>query len=226
MLIVLGLPFLLLSHADARVRRGALTGLALVAVVTIPSGLHKAYRALVASRSGESIVFRFPVDCVARVSRALVALAPDGRIAQSDFQLVKYFVGDHPVVDLHGLNDVRIAHEPWGDRVTFGKFSQANGIRTNAEIYVYGNRLWSERPMAAHPLREILEDARLHWQFVGYGRGPEWPEREQVTSEEIEALVAAYRPASLRACGAFFNFLIRRDVAERASASGVMIGPS
>jgi hypothetical protein len=236
MLLVLVLPFLLLGHRNARVRGAAVAALAIVALVSVATGVEKLGRAAAAARAGEPVLFRFPVECVADVAQTLVALAPEGRIAQSDFQLVKFFAGDHRVVDLHGLNDARIAHEPWSDRVTFGKFSQAGGIRENAEIYVYGNRLWSEEPMAQRALRDVLVDADLHWQFVGYGRGEDWPERERITPEQVEALVGAYRTASLRACGAFFNFLIRRDVAERSLAArtgvfgargvgGVVIGP-
>jgi hypothetical protein len=226
MTLVLLLPFALLSHGSGRVRAGALAALVVLFVSTVPSSVQEAARYASGIRAGEPLLFRFPVDCVADLTQRLVAIAPKGRIAQSDFQMVKYFAGgDYPVVDLHGLNDHDLAHEAFDERITFGKFSQAGGIRANAEIYVYGYRAWNDEPMAAHSLRSVLTDRDLHWQFTGYGHGTQWPQREQVTPEQAEALVAAYRPATLRACETYFNFLVRRDIA-RSLPPDVMLGSS
>lgn len=224
--LLLLMGFQLLANREAGLRALGAAFLAFLFLAFLSTGVATAAASVRSWRAGAPVVFRFPVACVREVVERLVSLVPGGTVAQSDFQMLKFFAPDQRVLDLHGLNDRALAHVPVEDRVTFGKFSQDAGIRANAELYVYGNRIWTDEPMAQHSLRAVLSDAEQHWRFAGYGRGPEYPSREKLTPEQIEALVRSYLPASIPGCGSYFNFLIRKDVARRLTADGRGAGVS
>lgn len=226
MTLALLLPFALLRDAAPRVRGIGIAALAIAGIAFVPWGLGRAAESARALRAGEPVLFKFPTDCARDLCQRLAALAPDGSLAHSDFQLVKFFAPDQRVIDLEGLNDRAIAHRPQHSPVLYGKFSQQLGIDTNAEIYVFGSRRWTATPMARLPLRRVLTETDLLWRYTGFGVSDEWPDQEKLTPAQIDALVDAYRPASMRGCDAWFNFLIRKDVARGTTRQGVMIGPS
>jgi hypothetical protein len=154
--------------------------------------------------------------CERRVAARLADLVgDDGAVSQTDFQRLKYFSDATRVVDLHGLSTAWIAHEPWNEQVTYGKFRHDLALRVGAEIWVYGYRQGSRQvPMAAVPTDKLLADPATYSHFVGY-------EAPAHVRADIEAI---YLPASIRECGRFFNFLVRRDVAREHVEAGVLVG--
>jgi hypothetical protein len=136
-------------------------------------------------------------------------------LSQTDFQRLKYFVDDARVIDLHGLNTAWIAHRPRTEPVRYGKFRHELGLEVRAEVWVYGHRLGSHHvPMAVVPMAALLADPAAYERFVGYG----------APAHVHDAMAAAYLPASIAECGAYFNFLVRRDLGERFVHAGVLVG--
>jgi hypothetical protein len=149
------------------------------------------------------------------VAERLAAIFPGGTVAQSDYQRVKYFADGLRVVDLHGLNDRRIAHERVDGQVVFGKFRHQHGIDAAAEVWIYGHKsLFNRVPLAGFSMQRVMHDPAVYEPLVGYG----------VRRQQAAAMRAMYLPASLPSGGQFFNFLVRRDVAARAAAAGVLVG--
>lgn len=145
----------------------------------------------------------------------LQAAFPGLTVAQSDYQRVKYFADRVRVVDLHGLNDRRIAHEPDPGQVLFGKFRHQHGIAAAADVWIYGYKSFFNRvPLAGFSMQRVMHDPAVYEPLVGYG----------VRRQQAAAMRATYLPASLPLGGQYFNFLVRRDLAPRALAAGILVG--
>lgn len=213
-LFVLALAFAI-ARASSPLRRLSLALLVLICIgqlVAIAGDLPAAF---------SSMAKRWPLSektyaCERRVADRIADLVGErGSVSQTDFQRLKYFSDSTHVVDLHGLSTAWIAHEPWAEQVTYGKFRHELALRVGAEVWVYGYRQGSRQiPMAAIPTDRLLADPAAYSRFVGY----EAPERVRAD------IKAAYLPASIQECDRFFNFLVRRDVAQRFVGAGVIVG--
>ena len=160
------------------------------------------------------------LGCDIEASRSIEALGISS-FAQTDLQRFK-FLNDHlRVIDASGLNDAQAAHESVAARVRWGKGGVAHAVRTNAEAFSYGYRFpYSSRPMAEYTARELVQDDALRDRFIGSHFGDAYPE-----PDAGGLLHANFRPASLRACGSWFNFWLRADIAQRyENREGLIVG--
>jgi hypothetical protein len=197
--------------------RGRRIGQALLLATALLEG------ARLAGHAGEvrAELARWPVHegqlaCEREVSLRLAALtAPDRRIGQSDFQMIKYFADEARVLDLAGLNHKEIARRPLHRSVTFGKFDHPIALEYGPEVWFYGYRLASRgQPMALAPMADLLGDPAVADRFIGYPAPPAL--RAEIT--------ARYLPASLAACGRFYNFLLARELAPSFAAARILVG--
>ena len=156
--------------------------------------------------------------CEAEAFRKVAAVRPDLAVAQSDCQLYKFFCDRTRVIDLHGLNDTAIAHEPANRPIKWGKYSHSTALRIGAPIWIWGFKWMARRPIAKIPMERLISDRALVRRFAGH--------REAVTGQAGEKMVRDYVPASLRACGgrAYFNFLVRKEFASQFRAAGIEVG--
>lgn len=151
--------------------------------------------------------------CDIAVVSSLKRLEPEA-IAESDYQRLKLWADDLRVVDLSGLSDRQIAHRPEPGPVRFGKASWDDVLRDHAGVVIMGSR-YIGAPLAAHSTREVLATPALMAAHFGI----------EAPSALVDPISAAYTTASLRTCGGSFNFLVRRDLAARATGNGVRVGP-
>jgi hypothetical protein len=145
---------------------------------------------------------------------------PGGSVAQTDFQMLKYFEDDLRVIDLHGLNDRAIAHRPVPEPVRFGKYRPEDAVQADPEAWVMGYRFVQHTPLSAYPLRDLLLNDALQGRFIGYGADSRGSAATQ------SAIIARYLPASLSVCGRYYNLLVRKDVSSRFANAGFLIGPA
>lgn len=143
--------------------------------------------------------------------------------AQTDQQRFKYVADWLRVIDASGLNDRIAAHTKVEGRVGFGKGGVTHAVQTNAESFSYGYMFpYSPQPMARLSSREIIDDDGTRARYVGARFGEPYPE-----DDAAKKLFDHFRPASLRACGGWFNFWLRKDLAETMqSRNDVVVGPS
>ena len=138
------------------------------------------------------------------------------RIAETDFQRMKWFDDDLDVVDLAGLNDRARAHERNPGRNQWGKGGFRDAPATGAEVLVLGPRWLYAKSMATVTTRAIADDPQVARELLG-ARFPE---------SARDALLARYVPAALpNACGGgYMNFFVRNDRAPVLASSGAAIG--
>lgn len=155
-------------------------------------------------------------ECDRQIARSLEALLGTGTVAQSDYQKLKYFADGLRVVDLQGLNDRAIAHEPWPGPVRWGKYRHAHGVREAAPIWIFGYRTeLHETPLADAGIERALTDEAVWSRHIGYA-----PE-----GADAEAIRRLYAAASLPVCGKYFDVLVRRDVAQELASKGLLVEP-
>lgn len=145
---------------------------------------------------------------------------PGWRIAQTDYQRLKYFADELQPLDLTGINDRSIAHRRVEGSVVWGKFSYAVALQRRPELWILGHQVEPHaaprEPLASRTLGEVLGRPALAQSYFGYA----------VEEQFVAPLLADYTAASLPACGGYFNFLIRRDLAEKARALGLLVAPA
>jgi hypothetical protein len=216
-MVLAPVALLLLGLDGDRLARGAaLTalGVQLAAMIVVPAYLLIAQRPFLARWLYDNVPVRtdsFPCHHIAATQ--LSRLFPDGVVAQTDDQRLKYFADALTVRDLTGLNDRAIAHRPVPGPVRWGKLDLLRAIADRPDAIVLGHRT-EPNPLALAdpPLDETFHTAALHDAFFGYG----------VPDPIADAFVASYRPASLAVCEGWFNFLVRADLAP--TAPGLRLG--
>ena len=159
-------------------------------------------------------------DCHRRIAEALASMEPAPVVAETDYQIVKYFAPELTVIDLQGLSDRAIAHRPVAEPVRFGKFGWSTALERDPDVWIYGYRVaYPGCPALAgtSPLR-ALTDPALYEPCFGYGAPP----------EQAEVVAARYRLATLRVCELNANLLVRRGLEARARAAGFRVedGPA
>ncbi len=156
--------------------------------------------------------------CQEEAMLEMAAVNPDLAVAQSDCQRFKFFSDRTRVIDLHGLNDEAIAHEPTDRPVRWGKYSHEEAVRIGAPIWIWGHRWITSSPLSEIPLERLVSNPDLVRRFTGYGEAPRGESREK--------MVRDYVPVSLRTCGggSYFNFLVRREYASQFRAAGMEVG--
>ena len=162
-------------------------------------------------------------SCDAEIAARLRALTnrPEGiwLIAQTDYQRLKYFADDLQPLDLTGLNDRSIAQRRVEGPVRWGKFSYAVALQRRPELWILGHQVEPHaaprEPLARQALAKVLADPELAESYFGYA----------VEAPLVAPLLADYTAASLPACGGYFNFLIRRELAGPARAAGLLLAP-
>lgn len=152
--------------------------------------------------------------CEQQAARQLAAVAPNATVMQTDWQRLAWFTDGLRVIDLHGLNDREIARLPVEGPVRYGKFTHAHALTVGAPVWVYGHRLASDVPMAAVPMVMLLTDPAVASRFVGY----------VAPADQVDAIAAAYVPASIPVCGRYFNVLVRREHAAALASAGLLVG--
>lgn len=137
-------------------------------------------------------------------------------MAQSDYQMFKYFADDVHVIDLHGLSDREIAHRPSLGRVKWGKFRVADGLARRPAVWFFGYKIGYQTAVPIHEvgMRGALTDPAIYENTFGY----------TATGDEREALIDRYRPATVTCANRVYNFLVAREYAPRLRAAGFAVG--
>jgi hypothetical protein len=197
----------------------AINALVAVTLVQVVGALQRLDERLV--RLSEWPLTLEDVACDRRFAAWLARHGADLTVAQSDFQRLKFFADELDVIDLRGLNDVAIAHRPWPGPNRWGKYTHELGLEVNAPVWVWGRRLHTPEPMAAHPMDELLGDAGRLVYFSG------WPEQEALAGTPVgERFRRAYVPASIEICGVYRNVFLHQELKARFSSAGALIGSS
>lgn len=157
-------------------------------------------------------------ECEAKAIRRVGAVGAGIAVMQSDCQRFKFFSDSTPVIDLHGLSDRRIAHLPAPGRVTWGRYSHDIALSVAAPIWVVGYGWWLPKPMSALPLSELIASNALMRQYTGPYSAP--------GKDTAERIVDLYTTASVRACGMYFNFLVRKEHAATFRRHGISVNGS
>jgi hypothetical protein len=155
--------------------------------------------------------------CEGGVAHALQRVVPDGTVAQTDFQRLKYWSEPLRVRDLEGLNDREIAHQRVEGPVRLGKFRPATVLRSRPEVWIPGHQFRTLRSRVATP-SPLLADAATQMRVLGFDEPAKAAEGEVAT-----ALAALYVPASLEACGLTYNLFVRKDLAAQFAAAGFSV---
>jgi hypothetical protein len=154
--------------------------------------------------------------CVREQAASLEAAIPGGTVAETDFQIIKYYGEDLRVLDLCGLTDREIAHRPVLDHVRWGKVDLMDVVRRRPDAFLWGTTPGRRRSMADVSMHQILTDPHTHHYFTRV---------EALPSPEIASgFEALYVPAAYPVCGAWFNVVIRKDLAPGFAAAGYRIG--
>ncbi len=218
-LLVLPLLFLptTLIVAAARMNRLRFLPIALLVILTIGQ---IAQSALVWENSSARNRIAWPHGlekdfwCDQEISSKLARIVGEGPVAQSDYQRLKFFADSIQVIDLVGLNNREIAHQLWDSPVLYGKYKLRNGIETAAPIWIYGKILKiTSVPMTQFPMDAVLRDAAVASIFIGYLANP----------QNAKQMSKIYTPASIQACGGYFNLLVQRDQARFYSEKGLLL---
>ena len=203
--------------APGRIRQGALAVVAMVAMVELSLALgHPLARLRFARAQWPMTIEQF--SCELPLAQRLRQANAGGAVAQTDFQRLKYFDDALQVIDLHGLSDMAIAHQPVSEPVVWGKFDPATVVERRPEVWIWGNAFLGSEPMSAYPMRRLLDDDGLQERFAGYTG------RERARGAIADAIATSYVPASTRLCEGYFNLLVRSDVASRYAAAGFVVG--
>lgn len=153
--------------------------------------------------------------CDREIAAQLKQVAESEVVGQTDYQRLKFFADELTVLDLTGLNDRSIAHESEPLPVAWGKFSYGRTLARAPALLVLGHEVRpSAQPMSSWSIQGLAADPQRCEAFIGYPIEPAW----------TDALAARYVTASLRACGGYFNLLVRRDRAETFRSRGLLIG--
>jgi hypothetical protein len=155
-------------------------------------------------------------QCVGLFAAALQRAVPGGSVAETDYQLVKYYADGLEVIDLPGLSDRAIAHRPEPGHVRWGKTDLADVLRRRPEAFLWGTTPSRDRSMAEVSPRQLVSEYRTHRYFT---RTKELPPKEIA-----DGLVDLYLTASIPICGRPFNLLVRKDVAPRFTETGFTVG--
>lgn len=209
---------ILATHVAALHLRGLEAVAPLAVLVTVAgAGLREAGRdapaKLTAIAQGAMVEDDFA--CSREISRRLAAVVPDARVAQHDFQRFKYFSDATYVLDTSGLNSRRVAHVPVEAPVYFAKDGIETALDESIEILHVDFRWTSAEAMADYSVGDLLASPRIGRRFLG-----------TVYSGKVAERLAGYRTASMpHACGdAYFNFLVRADLAQRFRDAGFLVG--
>jgi hypothetical protein len=215
----LGLVSLTLAcaHTTGRPRRlllGMLVALGLVQGVHALRDPRASLAYLVGLRDSSGVA-----DCDRRVAQRLRQAGLS--VGQTDFQRLKFLAPTLRVIDLSGLSDREIAHQPIAGPVREGKFTLRAVVARQPEVFVWGPGFWRPRPITQWSMREIVGDPELaHALLASREVGSTLP-------ESGAALARSYVPASLDVCAAsegYFAVFVRRDVADRLARAGFVIG--
>ena len=159
--------------------------------------------------------------CEEAFAVALQRVIPTGTVAQTDFQRVKFWCDSLRVLDLEGLSDRQIAHEPVDEPVRLGKFRPVIVLRTKPEVWIPGYKFRTRISRFAIDPPVLSSDPETQMQRLGYD------ERMEVAEGDVAAALSSlYVPVSLESCGVFFNFFVRQDLAARFSEAGFLVGGS
>lgn len=154
--------------------------------------------------------------CEQQALSAIAAIDPSLAVAQSDCQRLKFYSDETYVVDLHGLNDRSIAHQPAYRRVLWGRYQHDTALNVGAPVWVWGFRWLSPYPITSVRLSQLLSDQRLVHIFSGFEHVPKPATAARIARE--------YVPASVPACDLYLNFLVRKEHAAAFRRAGVSIG--
>lgn len=157
-------------------------------------------------------------ECQARAFRRVAAVDPRLAVAQSDCQRFKFFSDSTRVIDLHGLSDRRIAHEPAAGRVVWGRYTNERSVAIGAPIWIWGYAWWSHQATASMPLSRLVGSEELVRRFVGHIPVPR--------GETAALMVRNYTTASVKACGVYLNFLVRKKHIRAFRRAGIRVGVS
>ena len=189
------------TGSSGRLRAGLLA----VAGTALAIHLHGSLKnlpALVAHARQRFSIHSDLYTCERELAAELRQVIPGGTFAESDFQRLKYFADDLTVIDIFGLNDREIAHEPRSTAVRWGKDDLGKVLGRRPDAWV-----WGPGYMRSFPL----------------DGGTLFPLRER---PELAPLVASYVPASARVCGGvYMSFAVRRDLAPRFVEAGFNVLP-
>jgi hypothetical protein len=110
-----------------------------------------------------------------------------------------------------------LAHQPFAGQVLWGKATEANALAADSEIWICGCRPFGgvNRPLARLSTAELFGDPAVLMEYTGLPPG---------VADVTHRIVARYATASLPACGGYFNFLARRDIAAALVRQGVLVG--
>jgi hypothetical protein len=153
--------------------------------------------------------------CQAQAMRRVAAVSSGIAVMQSDCQRFKFFADSTRVIDLEGFSDRRIAHQPAPGHVVWGRYSHELALSVGAPVWVWGWGWWSPKAMSALPLSEIVVSNELIRQYTGsFGA---------LGKEIAERVVREYTTASVRGCGMYFNFLVRKDYVAAFRRAGISV---
>ncbi|MBS2029103.1 MAG: hypothetical protein JST54_14465 [Deltaproteobacteria bacterium] len=203
--------------APTRARQVALALVALLAVIELGQALNHPLARLSFARAQWPMTLE-QFSCELPLAQRLRQASAGGAVAQTDFQRLKYFDDALQVIDLHGLSDMAIAHQPVTEPVVWGKFDPATVVERRPEVWIWGNMFLGSEPISAYPMRRLLDDDGLQERFAGYAG------RERARGATADAIATTYLPASTRLCDGYFNLLVRSDVAARYAAAGFTVG--
>ena len=204
-----------LAHARSRLRTAFLFA---AAAVTLVQGVRVALpRPL---EWGSHVVMTTPTMriCEGTFANALRRVVPDGTIAQTDFQRLKYWCDPLRVLDLEGLSDREIAHQRVEEPVKLGKSSPEIVLRTQPEVWIPGYLFRTARSRVNGRPHPLLTSAETQMELLGYD------ERRKVAEGEVAAeLARRYVPASLEVCQISYNLFVRSDLAKRFAEAGFTV---
>ena len=155
-------------------------------------------------------------ECDRWLAQMLSPLLEGLTVAQSDYQMFKYFADDVRVIDLHGLNDREIAHRPVSEHVKWGKFRVANGLERRPALWFFGYKIGYPRavPINEAGMRAALTHPAIYENAFGY----------TANGAEREVLIESYRPVTLTCGNRVYNFLVEKDQVPSLRAAGLPVG--
>jgi hypothetical protein len=131
---------------------------------------------------------------------------------------LKYWCEPLRVVDLEGLSNREIAHEPVSDPVKFGKFSPVTVLRMRPEVWIPGHGFRTANSRVYWKPNPLLTDAETQMRVLGYD------ERRKVAEGDVATeLAKLYVPASLQVCNVTYNLFVRKDLAMKFSEAGFLV---
>jgi hypothetical protein len=154
--------------------------------------------------------------CVHAFADAIERAVPKGSVAETDYQILKYYADDLRVIDLYGLNDRDIAHRTDSRHIREGKLDLYDVIRRRPDAFLWGTTPARNIPMSSSTMQDVLSEFHAHRYFTGL---------ETPTPADIATgLAESYLPASIPICGKQYNVFVRRDLTDRFSLAGFSVG--